>query len=75
MAARSSTAPLTTLPRCFFAISDKKTAVSSPIGTPIRTDANVPTTEDKIIYKIPYEGVFAVGAHFVPNNSSETPTF
>ena len=56
------------------AISDIKTAVINPIGTPIRIAANVPTIEDSIMYHIPYDGLLAVGFHVLPNNKSMPPT-
>ena len=56
------------------AISERKTAHKSPTGTPSKTEKEVPTTEDKMIYKIPYLGMSAVGFHCVLHNRFKTPT-
>ena len=74
MAARSSTAPLTIPDSLLSAISERKTAVRSPIGTPAATASPVPTMDARMIYAIPYCGSAAVGFHTVPNSNSGTPT-
>ena len=74
MAANSSTAlPITDAIRSW-EISERNTAHKSPTGTPSKTENVVPTIEDKMIYKIPYFGMSAVGFHSVLHNRFKTPT-
>ena len=72
--ANNSTADLIIFLTFGFAISAKLTAVKIPIGTPIKIAKNTPTIDVKIMFKIPYCGLAAVGAHTLLNKISVNPT-
>ena len=71
--ASSSTAGFTIPAILLGAVSAKKIAVHTPIGTPMRIAANVPTIDVRMTYRIPKEGSAAAGFHTVPNRISVIP--
>ena len=69
----SSMAVTTTVRTRGPAAFERKTAVNSPTGTPMRVAPSVPYTLERMKGRMPYFGSAAVEAHSVPNRKRNRP--